>query len=302
MHHAVERYRLAEEQLLYSAVGTLPAERTVDLPRARARVRLLEYGRGPLLLFIHGGPNAASTWLPLVRRLPDFRCVLLERPGCGLSEPARPLPRRVRPWVVDLVADTLAALDTRSQAIVASSFGSFCALAYAVAQPALVARMIHFGAPALVPGGSVPLPFLLRSVPVVGELLRRLDRPTLATVIRTFRRMGHPATLARDPEVDAVLRWYSMLMRHTRTHANDPALFGRIRFRDALQPAELARLTMPVSFFWGATDTFGDAAVARDLVAMLPNARLEVLPESGHLPWLDAPERAAAHVRSALAM
>ncbi|HEX5691458.1 MAG TPA: alpha/beta hydrolase, partial [Roseiflexaceae bacterium] len=138
MTGSLERYREAERRLWMACVGSLPSEHTVALPRLGSRVRLLEYGHGPTLLFVHGGPNAASTWAPLVKRLPDFRCVLLERPGCGLSElPATPA-KRVRQQMVDLLDDALAALDSQPAAIVASSFGSFATLAFAVAQPARV--------------------------------------------------------------------------------------------------------------------------------------------------------------------
>jgi pimeloyl-ACP methyl ester carboxylesterase len=78
-------------------------------------------------------------------------------------------------------------------------------------------------------------------------------------------------------------------------------LFSRIRLGDALTASELRRLQSPISFFWGEADTFGNASVARALVATLPNARLELVLGGGHLPWLDAPDRAAAHVRGALA-
>jgi pimeloyl-ACP methyl ester carboxylesterase len=32
----------------------------------------------------------------------------------------------------------------------------------------------------------------------------------------------------------------------------------------------------------------------------MPDSRLELLDGSGHLPWLDAPERAAEHIRGFL--
>ena len=300
MTGSLDRYREAERRFWMGCVGSLPSEQTVALPRLGSRVRLLEYGHGPTLLFVHGGPNAASKWAPLVKQLPDFRCVLLERPGCGLSElPAAP-PKRVRQQMVDLIDDILAAMDDEPAAIVASSFGSFAVLAFAIAQPSRVARMVHLGCPALIPGARVPLPFLLPMVPVVGGLLRKLDRPTYATSRRSFQRMGHPETIDRREEVTALLEWYTALMRDTPTRANDQTLFGRIRSADALPAAELARLTIPTSFFWGADDTFGGVDVARVLAQTIPNAQLELIDRSGHLPWLDAPERAAEHVRSFL--
>jgi pimeloyl-ACP methyl ester carboxylesterase len=300
MTSSIDRYREAERHLWMRSVGALPAEQYVQLPLLNTRVRLLEYGHGPTLLFIHGGPNAASKWLPLVRLLPNFRCLLLERPGCGLSElPAAP-PRAVRPYMVQLIHDTLAVLDSEPAAIIASSFGSFAALAFAVTHPSRRPPMVHMGCPALIPGARIPLPFVLPLIPVLGALVRKLEPATLATSQRSFRRMGHPAVFAQRPDIAELLEWYTSLTRDTPTRTNDQALFARIRPRDALASAELAGLQMPMSFFWGEADTFGGATVARGLVEIIPDARLELVAQSGHLPWLDAPERAAAHVRSFL--
>ena len=293
-----EQYRQAEARLWITLLGALPEEHALELPNLHTRVRALVIGQGPTLLFVHGGPNAASKWAPLIRLLPDFRCVLLERPGCGLSPLARNPPRPVRRYAAQLIGDGLAALDEQPAAIVASSFGSYCALAWALAHPAQARRMVHLGCPALVPGQRIPLPMLLPIVPGLGALLRALEPATSAATWRSFRRMGHAAPISRRPDVAALLAWYTALMRHTPTQANDQRLFGRIRRGDALSASELARLQAPMSFFWGDADTFGGARVARALVEHIPNAALELVAGGGHLPWLDAPERAAAHIRA----
>ena len=45
---------------------------------------------GDPVLLVHGGPNAGSTFVPLVPGLlPGRRLLLVDRPGCGLSEPHR---------------------------------------------------------------------------------------------------------------------------------------------------------------------------------------------------------------------
>lgn len=295
------RYRAAERELWLRSVGALPAERYVELPGLGARVRLLEHGHGPTLLFVHGGPSAASKWAPLVGGLAGFRCVLLDRPGCGLSGRAARPPRGVRPYMAQLLDETLAALGAPPAAIVASSFGSYAALAFAAAHPERAPLMVHLGCPALIPGGRVPLPLLLPCLPGLGPILRRLSPPTLELSRQAFRWMGHQQAMVSGAEQAPFFAWYTALTRDTPTRANDQKLFGRIRPADALSRADLARVSMPASFFWGADDPFGGAEVARALVAAMPNAALELLPASGHLPWLDAPERAAAHVRSFLA-
>ncbi|HEU5100936.1 MAG TPA: alpha/beta hydrolase [Roseiflexaceae bacterium] len=293
-----EQYRQAEARLWTTLLGALPAEHALELPNLHTRVRALVVGQGPTLLFVHGGPNAASTWAPLVRLLPDFRCVLLERPGCGLSPLPRNPPRPVRRYAAQLIGGGLAALDEQPAAIVASSFGSYCALTWALAHPAQAGRMVHLGCPALVPGQRIPLPMLLPIIPGLGALMRALEPATPVATWRSFQRMGHAAPTLRRPEVAALLVWYTTLMRYTPTQANDQKLFGDVRPGDALTTHELARLPVPMSFFWGEADTFGGAHVARALVAHIPNATLEFLVGGGHLPWLDAPERAAAHIRA----
>ena len=82
------KYREAEERLWDSA-GRKPIEHFVELPRNGVRVRVQEVGEGPPALFLHGGPNSGSTWAPLLEHLEGFRCLLLDRPGTGLSDPIK---------------------------------------------------------------------------------------------------------------------------------------------------------------------------------------------------------------------
>lgn len=45
---------------------------------------------------------------------------------------------------------------------------------------------------------------------------------------------------------------------------------------------------------WGRDDPFGDADAALDLARQIPDARLHLLDQTGHAPWLDEPDRCAA--------
>ena len=157
------------------------------------------------------------------------------------------------------------------------------------------------GCPALVPGVKTPLANVLPALPVVGALVRRLQPPSLERTTRAWKEMGHSPAVLRRPEVTEFLEWYTDLTRCTDTRANDNHLFGRVRPRDALSEDELARIEVPMSFLWGEDDSFGDVSVARRIVEALPAATLETVPDGGHLPWLDVPERAASHVRAAVA-
>ncbi|MGH9879886.1 MAG: alpha/beta fold hydrolase, partial [Pyrinomonadaceae bacterium] len=56
---------------------------------------------------------------------------------------------------------------------------------------------------------------------------------------------------------------------------------------------ELPRIKQPVLFLWGKSDWFAPPSVGEHACRLLPNARIEVLENAGHLPWLDQPERSA---------
>ena len=294
-------YRIAERRFWMRAVGVVPMEHEVDLPGLGTSVRVLTHGAGPTIVLVHGGSNAAASWAPLVKRLADFRCVMIEQPGAGLSEPAKKGPRRVRDYAVQMLREVLDAIGLDQSAIVASSFGSYIALVFAAAHPERVSRMVHLGAPALVPGVRTPLPLLAQSFPIVGSVLRHLQKPSLEGSARMLGQMGHEAASLSRPDIMDMLKWYTALSTYTPTRENDATLCGRVRRRDLLSMTDLSLIATPMSFFWGERDTFGAPDAARTLVDAIPNARLEMVPDAGHLPWIDASKRAAEHLAAFMA-
>ena len=294
-------YREAEAEYWQEMTGGQPDERVVRLAGLETDVRILEVGHGRPLLFIHGGPNAGSTWAPLVGELSGFRCMMIDRPGCGLSTAARNAPKPVRRFMAELVSALLSELEPSPVGVVASSFGSYAVLSHALACPDRVLPTVHFGCPALVPGSKTPLRFLLQSLPGLRSVLLRMEPPNLETAKKAFRQIGHGKAMdaGRIPEVG--FHWYASLLKDTPTRENDLALFGRIRPKDRLSPAELGRIRCRMSFCWGTDDTFGGAGTARALAEMISGAGLEMLDESGHLPWMDAPAEAARHVQEFMA-
>jgi len=132
-----DRYRQAE-QALWKAQPLEPSERRVSLASGPT-VRVQEVGDGPPVLFVHGSPNSGSTWVPMLGPVaPAYRCILVDRPGTGLSEPyaAGTLTSESLPGLADrFLSDVLDALDISRAHIVASSFGGYLSLRSAAAHP-----------------------------------------------------------------------------------------------------------------------------------------------------------------------
>lgn len=301
------RYREAEASL-WASEGLGPRERWITLSASGTRVRVQEVGDGDPVLMVHRGPNAGSTWVPLVPHLPRRRVLLVDRPGSGLSEPLpTPLDRHTLPGFADrFTADLLDGLGIDRADVVASSFGSYLALRGAAARPDRVRRMVHLGCPAFVPAFRMIGMLRVLASPLRHVLLRLPANERAGDM--SLRAIGHGASLDAGRIPAALGPWSLALQAHTDTYTNEAAtiarLAGPVRGFDrslVLDAATLGAVHAPTLLVWGADDPFGGAEVGAGLRDLLPDAELVVLPGSGHLPWFDDPARVGTLVSHHLA-
>lgn len=171
-----DRYRAAEARY-WACVGVSPTERWLDLPRTGARVRVQVLGDGPPALFVHGVSNAGTSWGPLAARLAGFRCLLLDRPGCGLSDRLATRFDDVDafvPYAETLLVDVLDALDLDRAHLVSTSLGGYFALRTAAAHPHRVRSLVELGFPIGAPVGSVLIVMRLAGVRGLGKVMARV--------------------------------------------------------------------------------------------------------------------------------
>ena len=164
-----QRYRRVEEALFADA-GVDPAERWIDLATIGTTARVLEVGEGPPVLFLHGGPIAAATWAYVAARLREVRCLLLDRPGTGLSPAPAAVPGvdELPRYVEQLTRDVLDALDLERlprRLLVGRVLGA----AVRRRVPDRVDRVVLAGYPAFTPGWRQPAIFTLLRTPLLGR-------------------------------------------------------------------------------------------------------------------------------------
>ncbi len=283
------------EKALWDSLGITPTERFVQLPRIETQVRVQEVGEGEPVLFIHGGPNSGSTWAPMIAHFGGFRSLVVDRPGTGLSEP-HPLTFRDLPdFGAKFVGDVLTALGIDKAHVVASSFGGHLALRSAVAEPGRFERMVQMAAPAAGPGQTIP-PFMkAMAIKPVRRLIGLLPPNQRATNM-ILRQIGHGKTLDAGGFPKPFDDWYEALSRYTDTMRNDGDLIGEVVPNGdhvELNRELLSKVTTPTLFLWGADDGFGDEENARMITGWMPHAELVMLPDAGHLPWMDEPKYVA---------
>lgn len=301
-----QRYREAERRF-WDGFGITPDEVRVPLPVSGVDVRVQKVGEGPPVLFIHGGPNAGSTWAPIVSHFEGFTSYLVDRPGTGLSDAFVLTEGDFDRFSTRFVDDLLGSLGIERAHVVASSFGGMLALRSAAVDPSRFDRMVQMACPAFAPGMRTP-PFMrIMAVRPLRWLMNTLP-PNERVGKSILRQIGHGASLDRDRIPKTFFDWYLALQRYTDTMRNEGEMIGQaVSFRHGfpagLEMSEetIRSVATPTLFLWGEDDAFGDREVAERLVGLMPNAELEMLPESGHLPWLDDPEgigrRTAAFLR-----
>lgn len=304
-------YRRAEADL-WSSVGVAPTESWLPMAAGRSgaqvRVRAMTVGDGPAVVFLHGVNTAGAVWAPLVAALGDgFRCIVVDRPGCGLSEP---VPGRVkdadafRVRAAALVAELLDAAGLDRAAVVSTSLGGFYALHGAAAHPERIAGVAELGWPVGAPNGHLPLVMRIGGFRALGKVMARMPAPR-AAVKPMLGRIGLRQALDADRVSPELVTWFHALLRHTATMRNEldnaPPIIDPIRgMNDSILFGDdvLGRIRVPVGFLWGDGDPFGDPAIAEAFVDRVPGATLTMVPGAGHAPWIDDPAGAAAFVRA----
>lgn len=133
-----------------------------------ARYHYLDEGQGTPLLMVHGNPTWSFYWRRLVRDLPDYRRVVPDHLGCGLSDKPRDYRYRLQDHIDNLVS-LIDELDLQRITLFGHDWGGAIGLGAALARPERFARFVMFNT------GAFPPPFFpwrirICRTPFIGRL------------------------------------------------------------------------------------------------------------------------------------
>lgn len=270
-----ERYEEAE-RALWRHYGLEAVERFIDLESPSVRLRVSEVGSGEPVLFIGGTPGTGPYWGGLIRQLPGIRCLILDRPGWGLSSPIDYSKHEYKTVVADILVGTLDALGLDRVNVVGNSLGNLWALRLAARHPSRVDRIFLLGGGPLVPEIRIP-PFIRLLASPVGALVVRL--PQKPKMIRSqLRQAGHGASLAAGRVPDEFVAWRTALSRETSSMRNERDMVRAIVTRNAFQPGitledeEVTGIRHPTLHVYGTADPVGSVDVWTRVAASCPAA------------------------------
>lgn len=291
---AETRYRAAE-QALWKHYGLQPTERFVHSDDPPVRLRISELGDGEPVLLLHGMLGTGPYWGPLVHSLDGFRCLMVDRPGYGLSSRLDWKKHEMGPATADALTSMLDELGVARAHVIGSSIGGVLALHLARRHPDRVGRIVMLGGGPLVREFPVPGVFRFMASPL-GVIVERLGR-TERVMRQIIAGSGHAASLADGRISSAFVDWRLVLQRDTPSMSNERAGLHAIigpdgwRSKIAMDDVELARIDHPTLLLQGSDDPTAPIELWRRVMGILPHGSLRIVDGAGHQPWLDHPAR-----------
>lgn len=263
---------------------------TRDISTLGIRTRLLEVGPSDseeAVVFLHGQPGSADDWkdlLPLVA--PIGRAVAFDWPGWGAAErPARDSWDFSAGSSANFLAAVLLELGIRKAHLVMHDLGGV-GLLWAAAHPDAFASAVLIDTGVLLDFRWHPVARIMRA-PVIGDAAIRM---ATRSSFRAFVRFYNPPPRPIPDEV--IERWWAAYDLPTRQ-----AMLGFYRatpekaMERLVEP--LARLDVAALVIWGAHDPAVPVEQAWRQRESFPSAKVVVLDDSGHWPYLDDPDAVA---------
>lgn len=223
----------------------------------------------PPVILIHGAAGHHLYWPPQIRRLSDQRIFAVDLPGHGKSEG---VGHHTIDDYTDGIIEFMKELKLNSAILVGHSMGSAIAITAAIKFPKRVTGL------GLVGSGA-----RLRVAPAL--LQAASDHSTFLDAVHMVNENSYTShSKARLKELG------EQRMAETRP----TVLYGDLLTCDAFNATDqLSKVSAPTLIVCGAEDKMTPLKQSEFLRDNIANAKLEVVPEAGHMVMLEHPEKVA---------
>lgn len=229
----------------------------------------------PVVVLVHGAGMDHSVWALHDRALAHAGTSVLsvDLPGHGRSDGAA---LTSIPALADWLAALLDAVGVEQAAVAGHSMGALAALSFAARHPDRVRSIALLGAAAAMP---------------VNDDLRNAAAAKPASAAAMIVGWGFSAQAALGGSAAPGL-WLtggaSSLLARARPGVLAADLTACNDYGDG--PADAARVQSPAVVIAGERDRMSPAKAGRELAALLPHGRIEVLPGAGHMVMAERPD------------
>lgn len=257
------------------------------------RRAFVKVGTGPALLLLHGLGCNHTTWEPVIDLLARrYTVIAPDLLGHGQSD--KPRADYSLGGFANGMRDLLTVLGIEQATVVGHSFGGGVAMQFAYQYPERTERLVLVASGGL--GPDVTPAIRAVTTPGFHQVMGVLTLPGIRHVGKKGMQLmtALPSRHARD--LGEMAEIYDSFKDPAARHAIRHVVRGVVDWKgQVVTMADRAYLTeeMPMAVVWGRDDTVIPVQHAGRAGELAPRSRVEIIPNAGHFPHKDHPERFA---------
>ena len=241
-------------------------------------------GKGMPILLVHGTGSSLHTWDDWTLKLKEnYQVIRMDLPAFGLTGPNKTGDYSIEKYT-QFLEEFVAQLKLDSMILAGNSLGGNIAWNYASKKPEKVQKLILVDASGLPTNKPQPWIFKMAKTPVLSNLFLYITPKSI--IEDNLKQVYEDDTKITDA---LIARFHDLTLRE----GNRKAFIERAKIdftpSEASKKEQLQNLQTPTLLIWGAKDAWIPLENGKRMDALLPNSKLVVLQNSGHVPMEENP-------------
>ncbi|HNI44305.1 MAG: alpha/beta hydrolase [Chitinophagales bacterium] len=243
-------------------------------------VHYRDEGRGFPILMVHGAFSSLHTFDGWAKHLKQYyRVIRLDLPGFGLTGP-NPENNYSIPNHIRIVNILLNRLGVHACNVIGSSLGGWLSWEFALRYPERVQKMVLIDSAGFLDQKTIPVPFRMARTPFADKVVKYvIQKP----ILEQFLRQVYFDQSKITPSL--IDRYYDLFTRE----GNPEAFLKLVNDKHKDNTRHLKQIETPTLVMWGTEDRWVPVEYAYKFKQELPNAKLVLYKNVGHIPMEEVP-------------
>ena len=253
------------------------------------QVHYRDQGKGVPIVLIHGTAASLHTWNAWTKQLTkNYRVIRLDLPAFGLTGPNKNADYSIKSYT-DFLHQFLEKIKVNKFHLVGNSLGGNIAWNYVAEHPQEIEKLILIDASGLPTNKPQPAIFKMAKVPILNSLFLYVTPKII------IRKNIEQVYVDKSKITDALItRYHKMSLRSGNRKAFIDRAKTDFKLGEKEVLAKLKNINTPTLLIWGAKDTWIPLNNGKRMDSILPNSKLVVIANSGHVPMEESPEESLA--------
>ncbi|MDC1323850.1 alpha/beta hydrolase [Polaribacter sp.] len=242
-------------------------------------------GKGIPIVLIHGTGASLHTWDDWTLKLKEnYQVIRMDLPAFGLTGPNKSGDYSIKQYT-QFLEEFVVKMKLDSMFLVGNSLGGNIAWNYASKNPEKVQKLILVDASGLPTNKPQPWIFKMAKTPVLSKLFLYITPRNI--IEDNLKQVYEDDTKISDA---LITRFHDMALREGNRKAFVDRAKIDFKISEASKEEQLQNIQTPTLLIWGAKDTWIPLDNGKRMDALLPNSKLVVLQNSGHVPMEENPK------------